>query len=249
MSNRKMIMLSAVASIGLLAACNNGGDAEEADATEEETEEVVLADPCPDQVATMRGSGDPFTCSCTPEAAEEGTVWGSGPYTDDSRVCRAAMHAGLLADGPANVTINFLPGRESYTMSDANGVETRNYGRYGGSYAFEGAALGEPPEEIAAAIEACPSSAVSMRGTTDALTCSCSPAAASSTSTVWGSETYTDDSAICVAAVHAGVIGTDGGNVTVTPSGGLESYSGSTANGVTTRNYGSYSGSFTVEEG
>ena len=36
-----------------------------------------------------------FSCSCA-LTAPEGGVWGTGPYTSDSNVCTAALHAGLL---------------------------------------------------------------------------------------------------------------------------------------------------------
>ncbi|MCC6567201.1 MAG: protease B, partial [Chloroflexi bacterium] len=52
---------------------------------------------------------------------------------------------------------------------------------------------------------------------------------------------------VCVAAVHAGAITTDGGVIRVTMLEGQESYTGSERNGVTTQDYGSWGGSFSVE--
>ncbi|WP_221892870.1 LCCL domain-containing protein [Parasphingopyxis marina] len=234
-----LTMSALAASAAILTAC---GGAAEAPAEEEVVEAEPLADACPDRVQDMRGSEDSFTCSCSAETAETGSVWGAGPYSDDSAVCRAAMHAGLVGDEPANVTITFLPGRDSYSAATANGVETRRWGSWGGSFFFEGAEAGEPEEEVAA-VEACPANARDLRGTGETVTCGCD-AAASASGSVWGSETYTDDSRICRAAVHAGVIEADGGEVTFTVVDGLSSYSGSEANGVTTRDYGTWSGSF-----
>lgn len=71
------------------------------------------------------------------------------------------------------------------------------------------------------------------------------PAGGSAASTIWGTDTYTDDSSICVAAVHAGQISTAvGGLVTIEIAPGLTSYAGSTRNGVTSQSYGEWSGSF-----
>ena len=64
--------------------------------------------------------------------------------------------------------------------------------------------------------------------------------------TVWGTDTYSDDSSVCAAAVHAGAITFAGGSVTVEMRSGLDSYSGSTRNGVGTQDWGSWSGSFVV---
>lgn len=63
--------------------------------------------------------------------------------------------------------------------------------------------------------------------------------------TVWGTDVYTDDSSIGTAAVHAGIIDFEtGGIVTIEIRPGQESYEGSSRNGVTTEEYGSYAGSF-----
>lgn len=245
MTNRNWLLAAAMASAGLLAACNNsGGDAEEAEAPE--ATDVALADACPERVTDMRGSNDPLNCSCTVEAAADGNVWGAGPYTDDSNVCRAAMHAGLLTDEPVNVTINFMAGRRTYSGTTAHGVTSRRYGNWDGSFAFEGAAMGE--EISTSGLEPCPDIATALRDADGPLACSCSAQAASDSRYVWGSGPYTDDSGICVAAVHAGVIGRDGGDVSLSHSAGLDSYSGSTANNVTTRDYGNYGGSFDFNE-
>ena len=64
---------------------------------------------------------------------------------------------------------------------------------------------------------------------------------------VWGTDVYTDDSAICVAAVHAGAITTAGGNVTIEVLPGQNNYAGSSRNGVTTFDWNArYDGSFRV---
>lgn len=63
---------------------------------------------------------------------------------------------------------------------------------------------------------------------------------------VWGTETYTDDSSVCSAAVHAGVINpVEGGRVVIEIAPGEETYEGTEANGVTSQGYGSWDGSFT----
>jgi hypothetical protein len=67
------------------------------------------------------------------------------------------------------------------------------------------------------------------------------------TGPVWGSGPYTTDSRICAAAVHAGAISSeDGGDVDVVISAGLQSYKGSTKNGVTSGAWTSFPESFDV---
>lgn len=62
---------------------------------------------------------------------------------------------------------------------------------------------------------------------------------------VWGTNTYTDDSSVCTAAVQAGLITfDDGGTVTVQIAAGRDEYFGSTHNDVKSRPYGAWAGSF-----
>jgi LCCL domain len=62
---------------------------------------------------------------------------------------------------------------------------------------------------------------------------------------VWGTDVYTDDSSICTAAVQAGLIQrVAGGRVSVRIEPGRDKYEGSTRNGVTSDDYGSWKGSF-----
>jgi hypothetical protein len=64
---------------------------------------------------------------------------------------------------------------------------------------------------------------------------------------VWGADTYTDDSSICTAAVHAGRITlAAGGQVTIEIRPGLSSYGGSSRNGITSLDYDEWDRSFMV---
>jgi len=66
----------------------------------------------------------------------EGSIWGTGIYTDDSRLAKAAVHAGVLTAGESGaVRVTILPGQASYSGSAANGVVSEPYGAYSGSYA------------------------------------------------------------------------------------------------------------------
>ena len=95
-------------------------------------------------------------------------------------------------------------------------------------------------------VEFCPQNMVALRGGAAALTCMCPPGVVSAT--VWGDQNaYTDDSDICTAAVHAGIITAQGGGrISVTPRPGLESYPASSMNGVTTFAYGAWQASYIV---
>lgn len=78
-----------------------------------------------------------YTCSAD---GTLGSVWGTEVYTDDSSVCSAAVHAGLITveDG-GRVVIEIAPGEEEYEGSEANGVESSDYASWAGSFTFPAA--------------------------------------------------------------------------------------------------------------
>ncbi len=191
--------------------------------------------PCP---ANFQGQTAPITCSCATEAALSGSVWGSGTYTSDSRVCRAAIHAGAIPATGGVVTVTPAPGQPAYSGSAANGITSSNYGPWSASFTV----TAPGGKDNVATIAACPANFQNQSGP---LTCACAPEAAASGS-VWGTGVYTTDSRVCRAAVHIGAIPATGGNVTITPAPGLPAYLGTAANGITTANYGPWRASFTV---
>jgi hypothetical protein len=67
---------------------------------------------------------------------------------------------------------------------------------------------------------------------------------------IWGTDTYTTDSNLAMAAVHAGVL-KDGetGVVKVKIVAGQPSYAGSAKNGITSSGYGNYGGSYEIVKG
>ncbi|TVO57658.1 LCCL domain-containing protein [Denitromonas halophila] len=67
--------------------------------------------------------------------------------------------------------------------------------------------------------------------------CHCSAEAARD-GTVWGTDNYTVDSTLCAAAVHAGVIGREGGTVTALREAGRDIYIGTARHGIASYDYG-----------
>ena len=90
-----------------------------------------------DVASSLRGRLDQdFTYRC-PSGGRVGTVYGTDVYTDDSSICSAAVHAGLITarDG-GKVIIRIRPGEDSYVATDRNGVRSSRYGGWGGSFIF-----------------------------------------------------------------------------------------------------------------
>jgi hypothetical protein len=194
--------------------------------------------------AEFRGQdGSTHDLTCTPDG-EADSVWGAGTYTDDSSVCTAAVQSGLITfDEGGAVTYEIAPGLQEYEAGTANGVTSTRFGPFAGSFTFPDA----PPGSVDFALgpESWARNATEYRGqdgTTFTIGCSADGPLGSA----WGTDTYTDDSSICTAAVHSGVITVeDGGSVVIEIAPGQASYQGSSANGVTTSDYGAFDGSFT----
>jgi hypothetical protein len=85
-----------------------------------------------------RGSdGSSFDYVCPPNG-QFGPVWGSDIYTDDSSVCTAGVHKGVIARVTGGrVTIIIRPGLASYQGTTRNGVTTESFEQWDGSYEFD----------------------------------------------------------------------------------------------------------------
>lgn len=73
-----------------------------------------------------------FLC---PENGVAGAIWGSDVYTQDSSICTAAVHAGVInLDRGGVVTLEFRPGRSTYGSTVRNGITSNTYGEYPHSF-------------------------------------------------------------------------------------------------------------------
>ena len=144
-------------------------------------------------------------------------------------------------DCPPGGTLRTVWGTNTYTddSSICNGVETQDFGPYEASFTFPEAEELEVTEAIgwdrAATFYA-------NRDETE-FSVQCEPDG--TIGTVWGTKEYTADSSICTAALHAGLVTLeDGGEVSFELVDGRDEYRASTANGVTSLEYGTYDRSF-----
>lgn len=80
----------------------------------------------------LRGlNGERFSFRCPPGKAAPGQVIGSGPYSDGSSICAAAVHAGTLhAANGGVVIIELRPGQAHYSGSLSHYVQSESYEPY-----------------------------------------------------------------------------------------------------------------------
>lgn len=199
---------------------------------------------CPSNAVRFRGRNGALTCHCSANRSDDGSVWGTGIYSENSRICRAAVHDGRISERGGNVRLVFLGARPSYQGSRRNGVRSRGTGRAASSFRFAAGNFGGQPDygdpdygdPDYSDRRDCPSDATQYRGGGQR-SCFCD-SRSTRNGRVWGTRVYAQESRICRAALHAGVIGDRGGFVTFDLRGGQFSYEGTRRNGVRTRDYG-----------
>ncbi len=192
-----------------------------------------------------------YSCTCGTVNVTAG-VWGEGPYTSDSDLCAAALHAGVIGPGGGAVTARLADGQDSYGNSEANGVRTSRWGRYDSSFAFDPLepagvpdfGVADTPQTVSAPGEVAVCAGVDY-GNVETV-CRCEPGQSPESATVWGSSPYVAGSDLCAAARHSEVIGLDGGVISVIRLPGLTSYRGSERGGVRSQDWGEYEESFVV---
>lgn len=309
---------------------------------------------CPQNFQGNRNAAGPLVCRCTPElTAGTRVVYGTNIYTDDSSICHAALHAGVINRQGGTVIVRAQGSRPNFQASTRNGFTTSRFGSW--PYSFSVALASEadlraaaepprppaapapaapPPQQAAlpatpavpaappaapppaasppvpappaaapapaapsgpnagvvapatpgakpdlpspgaaapsappssaggtrtgpsvarlpagksASFPVCPLNLEQMRTQSPArIVCSCTPQLIAFNIAVFGTDVYTDDSGICNAAIHAGVIDRDGGIVVVTPGAGRQSFAGSARNGVQSRNYGRWQWTYSL---
>ncbi len=180
-------------------------------------------------------------CECRPNAPT-GSVWGTDIYTTDSSLCGAAVHAGVITTAGGPITVRGAAGCPAYVASERNGISAGAWGAYEGSFFFPGKGTGTC--SAAPTSNVCPNAFKDIPGlsATTTLTCTCDSTRMSGS--VWGTDIYTQDSSICRAAVHAGVITMGGGSVTAKAAAGCKSYKGSSRGSVQSSDWGEYDNSF-----
>jgi len=170
----------------------------------------------------------PFVDYSCPANGRPGPIWGTLLYTDDSSVCSAAVHQGFitLAEG-GTVRIRIEPGLTAYSGRLLNGVKSEPWGQWGGSFRVVGLQPSASPGG-----DTWEASAVEHRGTYGSeWEYACPPDG--TPGPLRGTDFYTDESSVCTAAVHQGVITLDaGGPVRIIIRPGLERYAGTVRNGI-----------------
>lgn len=196
------------------------------------------------------GDGTRLVAICPAGCADVGTVWGTDVYTDDSALCRALLHAGVIGPQGGRALVTFTRGQLAYRGSLRHGIQSSAYGQWERSFyaqrlGLDGKPLGVPPRvtgKRSAALDCSHAADVLPGPAGSSYRVSCPKGCEAGS--VWGTNPYTADSTLCRAAIHAGVSTAAGGRFTVTIAPGQERYEGSERNGIKSQGFGSYERSY-----
>ena len=200
-----------------------------------------------------------FRC---PGAGSAKTIYGNDIYTDDSSICTAAVHVGLISlEHGGVVTIEIRPGRSTYGSTTRHGIKSINFGEYGRSFIVlssdavrdnskEGRISNRAESDDIGGNEVTPinwdTGAAGFQGQTGKTYAFRCPGEGSA-NTIYGNDIYTDDSSICTAAVHVGLITLErGGLVTIEIRPGRSTYGSTTRHGIKSTSWGEYARSFVI---
>ncbi|MEQ1637180.1 MAG: LCCL domain-containing protein [Methylococcales bacterium] len=196
--------------------------------------------------------GDVYLFSITANK-EGGAVWGSNVYTYDTAIEAAAVHAGVLTDG-AEGTIRVVMGPKQGAFLGSydagRNFKSNPYGPYDASYSVSDKNGNTPliayPGSFQNPIELPDNSSLAKykdyKGGAFYFMVT-----GNNAGSIWGTNVYTYDSNLAAASVHSGVLGQNKtGLVKATIQAGQSSYAGTTANGITSNDYGFYDSSYTL---
>ena len=99
---------------------------------------AAAGDLCPRNFKSVPGlnANTTITCKCDAGLSAGGPVWGSDIYTQDSSICRAALHAGAITSSGGSVTAKAASGCKKYDAKTRNGVASSKWGSYDASFYF-----------------------------------------------------------------------------------------------------------------
>jgi len=207
-------------------------------------------------------TGKTYAFRCPAEGSAK-PIYGSDVYTDDSSICTAAVHVGVISvESGGLVKIEIRPGRSTYGSTTRHGIKSINFGEYGRSFIVlssdavrdnsnrEGRISNRADSDDNGDNDITPidwdTSAAGFQGEKGKTFMFRCPADGSA-KTIYGSDIYTDDSSICTAAVHVGAIGLKrGGVVRIEIGAGRSTYGSTTRHGIKSNTFGEYGRSFVI---
>nr|XP_028595914.1 cysteine-rich secretory protein LCCL domain-containing 2 isoform X1 [Podarcis muralis] len=158
-------------------------------------------------------------------------VFGTFTYESSSSICRAAIHSGVLDNRGGMVDITRKGRADFFVKSSRNGIQSSSKFKPSNSFIVSKVTV-QTLDCYTTVAELCQFKKPATHCPRSYCPAYCKDEP-SYWAPVYGTNIYADNSSICKAAVHAGVIGDNaGGYVDVMPVEKKKSYSGSSKNGI-----------------
>ncbi|HEX3476140.1 MAG TPA: LCCL domain-containing protein [Kofleriaceae bacterium] len=199
------------------------------------------------------GSRHPLACPA--RCKKDVPVWGTDVYTAGTPVCAAAIHAGMISERGGETTLVLESARPAFRGSKRNGITSQDWGKDDVSFRFDGPRVVQAEPEVRAPVvvdAGCTFEANQIHGEPGSIhRVSCPPHCTADLPPwggAWGTDTYSGNSRICVAAIHAGMSSDEGGGeFTLILGDKRPAFRGSKRNGVESHDLGAQDVSFRLQ--
>ena len=185
--------------------------------------------------------GKIFRVNCNNCMIEKAIVFGTFIYHPLSSVCKAANHAGAINHKGGDVIVEILPGAKAYNGSQ--GLDKSVSATFGpGDRSFR---VTKAPKLIH--IDCTTTALDGEFGKANLgkkFVVYCPQKCSYERKKIWGTDIYTDDSPICVAAIHYGTLSDKGGEISFMIEGSMSSYKKSKGFGIQSLSKGAHVRSF-----
>ena len=195
------------------------------------------------------GSRHPL--ACPGRCRKDVPVWGTDVYTAGTPVCVAAMHAGMISERGGETTVVLESARPAFRGSKRYGIESRDWGKDDASFRFDGPRVVQAAPEVRAPVvvdAGCTFEGNQIHGEPGSVHRVSCPPGCKENSWAYGTDTYSGNSRICLAAIHAGLSSDEGGGeFTLILGDARPAFRGSKRNGVESHDWGANPISFRLQ--
>jgi hypothetical protein len=189
-------------------------------------------------------TGKTFRVHCPKNCANhpDGNVLGNLIYSDDSAICKSAIHAGFIKDEEGGeFMLEIANGLDKYESSFKNGISSAARGAHLRSFTLK-----EASQLMKIGCDESGASTKFVGATSIKFTVLCPPDCSKISHKVYGIGIFTDDSSICQSAMLTGVLTDKGGEISFMIADGQSAYKGGVANGIKSVSRENYIRSFKV---
>jgi len=190
------------------------------------------------------GPGKIFRANCPNCSNDSSMVFGTGIFHPLSSICRAALHNGSVKPNKGGDIHVLLVGKQKM-FNGSVGSDNSNSGTFGASDNSFAISTAAPVTQLTCTTTANEGRfAGALVLSKFVANCPVNCALISNPKPIYGNDYYTDNSSICRAAIHRGVINDLGGEVKIVINGRKDQFKGTNGFGIISKDMGPHIRSF-----